>query len=69
MEIKILRITVVRLYCRPDRVYLHTNLPEPTYPFNPTCAILTFDVVRGNTEKYCSEHFPGVPVSWAGDET
>lgn len=60
MNIRVTSITaVVGRGC--DRLFLHTDLLEGTYPFKGA-AVLTLDVARGSYVEYCAANFPGVPL-------
>lgn len=58
---KLLSISIVRLRNSPDRVFIETDLPAETYPFN-THLDLSFTVAKGAAEDYCKRHFPDVPI-------
>ena len=66
MTIKINKIIIVRMRHTTDKLYLNTSLPESVFPFTGTMD-LNFNCAKGTAEKYCADHFPGIPVSIVGD--
>jgi hypothetical protein len=44
----------------PDHIYLHTNLPEPCYPYEGNAQFRLLCAAKGG-EAYVKSHFPGVP--------
>ena len=45
----------------PDKVSIETELPSTVYPFTGYL-YLDFKTAAGFAERYCREHFPGIPI-------
>jgi hypothetical protein len=62
-NIEIKSAKIVRLRHATDKIYLNTNLPEGTWPFEAEgTADVVLAVARGDGEEYLERHFPGIPV-------
>lgn len=61
INVAITGITIVRERYGMDNVYLKTELPAATYPYEGT-ADLHLTCGREQGEAYCAQHFPGIPV-------
>ena len=63
LNIGIKSAKIVRLRHSSDKIYLNTNLPEGTWPFEAEeTADVVLTVARGDGEAYLERHLPGIPV-------
>jgi len=58
--IKITNISIVVNKNSSDKLYLSTELPSGTWPYDKT-AYMSMEVAQGKGAEYVSKHFPGVP--------
>jgi hypothetical protein len=61
MNINVTKITVV-VTSGTDKIFLHTDLPSATWPYKEESQSLSIDAAHNTGAKYCSEHFPEIPV-------
>lgn len=59
-RIEITRIDLLK-HRGPDRLLLHTRLPEGCYPFVGE-ATLSLEVAAGTGEEYAARNFPNTPL-------
>lgn len=59
----IIKALVLRTSHGPDKIYLYTDLPAATFPFDEDVHLdLSFTAARGTGEKYLSDNLPDIPV-------
>lgn len=63
MQLTINKLTLIKLHNRCDTLFLHTDLPAATWPFNEQDATIILRVASGLGEKYAADNFPGVPLT------
>ena len=61
MNMQVTHITIVHGK-GASKVMLHTNLPDPCYPFTGLLS-LSFDAAAVCAEAYCQENWPGVTIT------
>lgn len=59
--LKINKIVIVQTAYSPDKIYLHLDIPEGTWPYE-NHATANIDVASGKGPEYVATHLPGIEV-------